>query len=76
MNGLIIQWGRRTDSTSGGYTLKYPIDFTDPTTYYIGVSNNSYNNNVTDCYNRTKNTCTVNRANSASTDWTWFAIGY
>lgn len=75
-NGLLIQWGRRTNSTSNGYSLRYPKAFTSATSYYINVSPNSYVDHVMNCYNRTAQTCTVNRASSASTDWTWFAIGY
>lgn len=72
----MLQWGRRTDTTNQGYPLKYWFPFTSATSYFVSATPNSYNNNVTDCYNRTKEGCTVNRASSASTDWTWFAIGY
>lgn len=54
----------------------YWVPFTSATSYFVSATPNSYNNNVTDCYNRTYKGCTVNRASSASTDWTWFAIGY
>lgn len=74
-NGLLLQWGRLTVSTSQGYALTYPQAFASANSYYVGAEPNSYNNNVMNCYNKTATGCTVNRASSASTDWAWFAIG-
>ena len=73
-NGLKIQWGRRNNSTNNGYALTFPKAFSYAD-YHINAEPNTYNNNVMNCYNRSKTGCTVNRASSASTDWSWFAIG-
>lgn len=77
MNGLIIQWGHKTVSTSGGYTCPYNIDFATSNIFVSAMAND-----VADMYETmyvhsiTNSNFIVNRKNKATSNWKWFAIGY
>ena len=77
LNGLKIMWGKGSTTTNGSIPITFHnLAFYSKNSYYINISSNDDVNNVFNCYNRSPTGCTINRQNVASTDWSWFAIGY
>lgn len=78
-NGMIIQWGRTTDTTNQTKTITFPVAFTS-TNYSITATANNQNisysyDGVTGITDRTTTSCKVFSWYGTRT-YDWIAIGY
>lgn len=78
-NGMIIQWGRTTDTTNQTKTITFPVAFTS-TNYSITATANNQNSSysydgVTGITDRTTTSCKVFSWYATRT-YDWLAIGY
>ena len=80
-NGLIIQWGSETVSSSGPFNLTFPIAFSSATSYSIVKTYNSSGSDDIMCkevsfYNFTATGATTYNIIANSNSFQWIAIGY
>lgn len=78
-NGLIIQWGRTTDTTNQTKTITFPVAFTSNNYSITATANNQFSgysyDGVTGISDKTTTSCKV-YSYYASRTYDWIAIGY
>lgn len=69
--------GHSTNSTSGGYTLHFPFEFSSATSYAAIVQDNNFfdSDRYLSATSKTKSTVIVNRVSSASSSWDFLMLG-
>lgn len=76
-NGFMEIWGHKEVSTSGGYTLNFPISFKSAKSYIAIASDVSISDSgsPTEFYDKSSSSAKIHRSTTASTSWDYFLKG-